>query len=120
MEHRLLAGADVLIMPSLYEPCGLTQMRAQRYGAIPVARRVGGLADTIVDGQTGFLFDRYHPDALWEALGRAIARHDDAAGWEALMASAMRRDFGWSASAGEYLAAYRRALAARQPAPYAP
>src|SRR5574341_540408 len=57
IEHRLLAGADILLMPALYEPCGLTQMRAQRYGALPVARRVGGLADTIDDEDTGFLFD---------------------------------------------------------------
>jgi starch synthase len=115
MEHRLLAGADLLIMPSLYEPCGLTQMRAQRYGAIPVARRVGGLADTIVEGETGFLFERYHPDALWDVLGRALERYDDVAGWEAMMARAMHRDFGWTNSAAEYLAAYRRALAVHQP-----
>ena len=57
-EHRLMAGADMIIMPSQYEPCGLTQMRAQRYGSLPVARKVGGLADTIEDGVTGFLFDR--------------------------------------------------------------
>src|SRR5437667_7746978 len=56
LEHGLLAGADLLLMPSLYEPCGLTQMRAQRYGTIPVARRVGGLLDSIVDGETGVLF----------------------------------------------------------------
>ncbi|MGH9884968.1 MAG: glycogen synthase, partial [bacterium] len=59
LEHRLLAGADMCLMPSQYEPCGLTQMRAQRYGTIPIARRVGGLADTIEDGVTGFLFDDY-------------------------------------------------------------
>src|SRR5260370_15817084 len=57
LEHRLLAGADALVMPSLYQPCGLTQMRAQRYGTIPLARRVGGLADSIEDGGTGLLFD---------------------------------------------------------------
>src|SRR4029077_9009085 len=62
--HRLLPGADALLMPSLYEPCGLTQMRAQRYGAAPVARRVGGLSDSISDGETGFLFDEYTPAAL--------------------------------------------------------
>ena len=57
-----MAGADIFLMPSLYEPCGLTQMRAQRYGALPVVRRVGGLADTIEDGVTGFLFDEYTPE----------------------------------------------------------
>src|SRR5213593_240790 len=72
LEHRLLAGADALLMPSLYEPCGLTQMRAKRYGAVPVARRVGGLSDSIVDGITGFLFDEYSPAALAQAIRRAI------------------------------------------------
>jgi len=60
LEHRLLAGADALLMPSQYEPCGLTQMRAQHYGAVPVARRVGGLTDSITDGVTGFLVRREH------------------------------------------------------------
>ncbi|MGH7578828.1 MAG: glycogen synthase, partial [Gemmatimonadales bacterium] len=59
LEHRLMAGADIFLMPSLYEPCGLTQMRAQRYGAPPIVRRVGGLADTVEDGVTGFAFDGY-------------------------------------------------------------
>src|SRR5256886_7315278 len=57
LQHRLLAGADALLMPSLHEPCGLTQMRAQRYCAVPVARRVGGPSDSISDGESGFLFD---------------------------------------------------------------
>ena len=70
-EHLLLAGADMCLMPSLYEPCGLTQMRAQRYGTIPVARRVGGLADTIEDGVTGFLFDDYTPADFMRAAMRA-------------------------------------------------
>src|SRR5437899_2783707 len=59
LEHKLLSGADLLLMPSLYEPCGLTQMRAQRYGTVPVARRVGGLLDSITDGETGIMFDEY-------------------------------------------------------------
>ena len=67
-----MAGADIFLMPSLYEPCGLTQMRAQRYGALPVVRRVGGLADTVEDGVTGFLFDAYIPDAFQDAAFRAL------------------------------------------------
>ena len=59
-----MAGADIFLMPSLYEPCGLTQMRAQRYGAMPIARRVGGLADTMEDGVTGFVFDAYTADGV--------------------------------------------------------
>jgi len=109
LEHRLLAGADVLLMPSLYEPCGLTQMRAQRYGAIPVARRVGGLADTIEDGVTGFLFDAYTPEALAQAVARALAAYADPAAWRRLVRQAMTRDFGWERSAAQYLAVYRGA-----------
>src|SRR5438552_15035509 len=72
VEHELLAGADMLLMPSLYEPCGLTQMRAQLYGTIPVARRVGGLTDTIEDGASGCLFGEYSPEALGRATVQAI------------------------------------------------
>ena len=64
LEHRLMAGADIFLMPSLYEPCGLTQMRAQRYGSPPIVRRVGGLADTVEDGVTGFAFDAVHAGGL--------------------------------------------------------
>ena len=67
-----MAGADIFLMPSLYEPCGLTQMRAQRYGAPPIVRRVGGLADTVDDGVTGFSFDAYTPEAFEEAGLRAL------------------------------------------------
>jgi starch synthase len=109
-EHRLLAGADILLAPSLYEPCGLTQMRAQRYGALPVARRVGGLADTIVDGRTGFLFDENSLEAFARALSRAVAVYHDAAEWAARVRCAMAQDFGWPRSVARYLDVYRRAL----------
>jgi starch synthase len=114
-EHRLIAGADVLLMPSLYEPCGLTQMRAQRYGAIPVARRVGGLADTIEDGVTGILFDEYLPERLDTALRRAVARFADAEAWGEFVQSAMSTDFGWERTAARYYEVYRRALHRRRP-----
>ncbi len=110
-EHRLLAGADVLLMPSLYEPCGLTQMRAQRYGALPLARRVGGLADTIEDEETGFLFDEYTPAALDQAIHRALGLYEERDAWERHMRQAMARDFSWSRSVPRYLEVYRRALA---------
>ncbi len=111
-EHRLLAGADLLLMPSLYEPCGLTQMRAQRYGDLPVARRVGGLADTIQDQVTGFLFDDYTPQDLERAVGRALALYRDPSAWRWHMREAMSRDFGWASSAERYLEVYRWAMAA--------
>jgi starch synthase len=116
LEHRLLAGADLLLMPSLYEPCGLTQMRAQRYGTIPIARRVGGLVDSIEDGATGFLFDEYTPDALEQALQQAVERYRDRTAWRSMMRRALKRSFGWEPSADQYLAVYRRALAARSAA----
>jgi starch synthase len=109
-EHLLLAGADLCLMPSQYEPCGLTQMRAQRYGTIPVARRVGGLADTIEDGVTGFLFDDYTPTDFMRCAMRAVDQYRDTEAWEEMMREAMTRDFGWERSAARYLTVYRRVL----------
>ncbi|HEV8305338.1 MAG TPA: glycosyltransferase, partial [Gemmatimonadales bacterium] len=113
IEHRVLAGVDALLMPSLYEPCGLTQMRAQHYGAVPVARRVGGLSDSIEDGVTGFLFDEYEPAALARAIRRAVESYADRPAWRKLIRAAMARQFGWDRSAEQYLALYGRALALR-------
>jgi starch synthase len=109
-EHLLLAGADMCLMPSQYEPCGLTQMRAQRYGTIPVARRVGGLADTIEDGVTGFLFDDYTSTDFMRAALRAVDQYRETEAWEEMMREAMGRDFGWERSASRYLSVYRRIL----------
>ena len=111
LEHRLMAGADMFLMPSLYEPCGLTQMRAQRYGALPIARRVGGLADTVEDEATGFLFDAYTPDAFEDASFRALARFADQPRWQALMRTAMDRDFSWERATARYLSVYEHAVA---------
>jgi len=117
LEHRVLAGADVLLMPSQYEPCGLTQMRSQRYGCLPVARRVGGLADTIEDGVTGFLFDAFTPEAFLGALARALAVYGhDRRLWRAMQRAAMRRDFGWERSALAYREVYDRLEEADAPA----
>ena len=111
LERRLLAGADMCLMPSHYEPCGLTQMRAQRYGTIPVARRVGGLSDTIEDGVTGFVFDDYSADNFMDAAVRAVEQFSDPPGWQAMMREAMTRDFGWERSVAKYLQVYRRVVA---------
>lgn len=111
-EHRLLAGADMIVMPSQYEPCGLTQMRAQRYGTLPVARRVGGLADTIDDNVTGFLFDDYTQGAFISACARAIDHYRHPQVWTAMVKEAMARDFGWHRSEARYRELYRRAIAA--------
>jgi len=113
LEHRLLAGADFLMMPSLYEPCGLTQMRAQLYGALPVARRVGGLADTIEDGVTGILYEAYSPEAFDLAVQRAVTMYQDRPWFTELARGAMRKDFSWRQPAEAYAAVYARAAAAR-------
>ena len=110
LEHRLMAGADIFLMPSLYEPCGLTQMRSQRYGAPPVVRDVGGLRDTVKDGVTGFSFDSYTAEAFSEAALRALACYADPPRWQAMMRAGMARDFSWERSVVEYLDVYRRAL----------
>ena len=111
LEHRLLAGADILLMPSLYEPCGLTQMRGQRYGALPVARRVGGLADTVENERTGFLFSEHTVEGLERALRRALEVYGAPSEWDARVRRAMTRQFGWSDSVAQYRELYHRALA---------
>ena len=114
-EHRLMGGADMIIMPSQYEPCGLTQMRAQRYGSLPVARRVGGLADTIEDGVTGFLFDAFSTNDFLQACVRAIDYYRHVETWQNMQREAMSRDFGWERSEQRYRELYRRVLALPRP-----
>ena len=110
LEHVLVAGADMLLMPCQYEPCGLTQMRAQRYGTLPVARRTGGLNDTIDDGITGFVFDEFSVPALAASIDRAVRQYHDESGWRARMRKAMAKNFSWQHSALKYLAVYLKAL----------
>jgi starch synthase len=110
LEHVMIAGADLYLMPSQYEPCGLTQMRAQRYGTVPVARRVGGLADTIDDGLTGFLFDAFDDRALVGGMWRALTEHRAAKAWREMQREAMSRDFGWDRVAERYNDIYTRAI----------
>jgi starch synthase len=119
MAHRIMAGADIFLMPSRYEPCGLSQLYAMRYGTVPVAHQTGGLADTIVDytprtahesRATGFLFRPCTADNFLRAIQLALAVHRDRAAWKRLIAAGMRTDFGWAQSAAQYVDAYRRAL----------
>lgn len=112
-EHRLVAGADSLLMPSLYEPCGLTQMRAMRYGTPPLARRVGGLHDTIEDGHTGLLFDDYKPERLDWLIERAIARYQKPATWRDMVEHGMAEDFSWERVVDRYFEVYEQAFEAR-------
>jgi starch synthase len=120
LAHLIEAGADLFLMPSRFEPCGLNQMYSLRYGTLPVVRRTGGLADTVVDADadaladgsaSGFVFDEATPADLLDAIERALELHADAHAWRRVMSTAMRQDFSWQRSADAYLALYRDALA---------
>jgi starch synthase len=117
--HRLVAGADVIAVPSRFEPCGLTQLYGLRYGTLPIVRRVGGLADTVRDAvaprANGFVFDASTPLALERAVVRATALKAAPEVWRGLMVTAMAESLSWSQPAREYLALYRHALDARHP-----
>jgi starch synthase len=110
LARRIYAGCDLFLMPSLFEPCGLGQMYALRYGAAPVVRRTGGLADTVTDADEpqgdGFVFDEPRPDALLGALRRAERLWTDRAGWAELQARGMRRVFDWERAAESYEKTY--------------
>jgi starch synthase len=111
LEHVMIAGADLYLMPSQYEPCGLTQMRAQRYGTVPVARRVGGLADTIDDGVTGFLFDAFDERAVVGGVWRAMSEHRSTMAWREMQREGMARQWGWDRAVERYADIYARAIA---------
>lgn len=114
LARRIYGGADMLLMPSRYEPCGLAQMIAMRYGAVPVATETGGLADTVRDvdlarrRSTGFLLPEATPKALAFALRRAFAVFPDRRRWQALQRRGMAEDFSWEKPARAYLALYSR------------
>jgi starch synthase len=114
LAHRIYAASDLFLMPSRYEPCGLGQMIAMRYGTLPVVNRTGGLADTVLDvgreGGTGFVLDELTPDALVEALSRAHDLLGKPAELARVRERAMARDFSWEASAREYVKLYERLL----------
>jgi len=123
LAQRIYAGADLFLMPSRFEPCGLGQMLALRYGTVPVVRATGGLRDTVQewDGSrgegNGFAFQRYTPDALLVALNRALDTFSDGAGWRRLQLNGMRADLSWGPSARRYVELYelaRRLRAKRQ------
>jgi starch synthase len=108
----MYAGTDMFVMPSLWEPCGLSQLLAMRYGSVPVVRATGGLADTVHDGVTGFTFYNYSADDFWDALRRALYIYrNDRDGWAAIQQRGMQRDSSWSVSAGAYEQMYEWAIA---------
>lgn len=112
--RRIFAGSDFLLMPSRFEPCGLSQMYAQSVGTLPVASRTGGLTDTVEDGVTGFLFEETSLAGLLGAIYRAVDIYASPRKLKAMRRAAMRRHFGWGRSAGQYGALYGSLLPARQ------
>ncbi len=120
LAHRLFGGGDVTLVPSLFEPCGLTQMYGLKYGCLPLVRRVGGLADTVVDTTledmadgkaTGFVFDRFEADDYARAMRRAFALYRRPADWGRVRATAMQRPVDWATAAAQYIAVYQQAIA---------
>lgn len=121
LAHQIEAGADMFLMPSLWEPCGLNQMYSLRYGTVPVVRATGGLADTVThctpetlaDGTaTGYAFGPYHADALWDALAHALGLYRDFPDlWKQLIETGMKQDWSWDRSAREYERVYEQIVA---------
>ncbi|MCU0679337.1 MAG: glycosyltransferase, partial [Planctomycetes bacterium] len=112
LAHLIYAGADIFLMPSRFEPCGLGQMIAMRYGTVPVVRRTGGLADT-VDHRAGFSFKEVSSRVLYDTLKKAITVYrQEPVAWRKLQLNGMKRDFSWDASAKEYVKLYRKLIKA--------
>ncbi len=116
LAHQIYAGSDMFLMPSHYEPCGLGQLIALRYGTVPIVRKTGGLADTVFDARenykepNGFTFDDYTPEAFWEAITRALESYGERKKWEKIMRNGMNADFSWESSAKKYDELYRKGL----------
>src|SRR5262249_37304324 len=112
LAHRIEAGADVFLMPSRFEPCGLNQLYSLRYGTVPVVHATGGLDDTVVEFDpgtgvgTGFKFTPFTPEALLAALRRALATRSEPQAWQRLVTNGMTQDFSWDRAAREYARLY--------------
>ena len=111
LAHRIYAGSDLFLMPSKFEPCGLVQLIAMRYGSLPIIRATGGLKDTVEEGGTGFVFEESSPEALFAVIERAVGRFGVRnVEFRQMIARAMQKDFSWDVSAKEYLQLYQKAL----------
>ncbi len=122
LAHQIEAGSDIFLMPSRFEPCGLNQMYSLRYGTVPIVRRIGGLADSVIDttrktladkSATGFVFDKYCSLQLAETIERAVATYRQAAVWEQIIHNGMSTDCSWRHSVQQYVHVYRDALERR-------
>lgn len=111
LARRIYGGSDIFLMPSRYEPCGISQMIAMRYGSVPLVRAVGGLHDTVTDGETGFVFIDTKVKSFNDALRRALALYSDHSRWMNLQLAGMVQDFSWSNSARKYLEVYQKLIA---------
>ncbi len=120
LAHLIMAGADIFLMPSRFEPCGLNQMYALRYATVPVIHAVGGLADTIVDADdesveagsgTGFVFRRPSANDFMSAIARALLMRENTPAWRRLQSNGQAQDFGWEKAARQYLGIYRELIA---------
>lgn len=133
LAHKFQAAADLLLVPSRFEPCGLTQLYAMKYGTLPIVHATGGLMDTVLDPtradatgdgtalSTGFMFEEFTEDALRETIERATTRYRHYRKWRPLIQNAMEQDFSWGSSATQYIDVYNRALGKSAPAaPTAP
>ena len=115
LAHLIEGGADMFLMPSRFEPCGLNQMYSLKYGTVPIVRETGGLADTVenIDPQTGkgtgFTFQEFSVEAMLDAVDRALAAFQDKATWAKIQKAGMRKDFSWESSAKKYLKVYEKA-----------
>ncbi len=109
--HEVYAGADFFLMPSVYEPCGLSQLISMRYGTIPVVNRVGGLVDTVIpfdQGGNGFVFTEYTAEALNKVLAQATEIYKDQKTFEKIIAEAFKANFSWESSAQQYVGLYNQ------------
>lgn len=119
LARKIYAGCDIFLMPSNYEPCGLGQLISFKYGTIPVARKTGGLADTVVDYDAkketgnGFVFEKFTADAMLKAITRATQAFEDQDKWRRLCREVMEYDFSWEASAKKYMALYEQVISGK-------
>ncbi len=110
LSHLIEAGADLFLMPSRFEPCGLNQMYSQRYGTPPIVHATGGLVDTVIDGVTGFVFEPMTAEDFFGCIQRALTAYRDKKAWERIQRNGMERDSSWEKSAEDYLTMYKAVL----------
>lgn len=114
LAHKIIAGSDMFLMPSRYEPCGITNLCSLKYGTVPIVRKTGGLADTIVQwggGKgTGFLFNEFSPEAMVESISEAVRVFENKAIWAKIMHNGMKEDFSWECSSSKYVNLYEEIL----------